>query len=221
MKSSVLFAPRSDWAPPMDERTRALVELSTALASGTRGAWRSAMSTALERALPIEVEETILQSYLFLGYPLALQALAVLRELLPESASTEERMEIDTWRERGAAVCATVYGGQYDKLRANVQRLHPDVEQWMLTEGYGKVLARPGLDLKTRELCIIALLAAQDAQQQLHSHLRGALNAGASLAEVEDAVTTACVALPRERAQQARALWGEVRGRWLGRGAGA
>ena len=202
----------------MDELTRALVELSTALASGTRGAWRGAMVQALAQASPLEVEETILQSYLFLGYPIALQALGVFRDLVPEPAQTDSDGDLSQWQKRGALVCATVYGGQYEKLRTNIMRLHPDAERWMLTEGYGKVLARPGLDLKTRELCIIALLAAQDAQRQLHSHLRGALNAGASLAEVEEAVAAACIALPRERAQAARVLWTEVRGRWGSRG---
>lgn len=202
----------------MDERTRALVELSTALASGTRGAWRGGMVQALAQASAQEVEETILQSYLFLGYPTALQALGIFRELVPQPASIEASSDPAAWQERGARVCATVYGGQYEKLRANIVQLHPDAEQWMLSEGYGKVLARPGLDLKTRELCIVALLAAQDAQQQLHSHLRGALNAGASLAEVEETVTAACVALPRERAQAARAVWTEVRGRWTSKG---
>jgi 4-carboxymuconolactone decarboxylase len=52
-----------------------------------------------------------------------------------------------------------------------------------MIEGYGKVL-RSALDLKTRELCIIALLASQDAPHQLHSHLRGALT-GATTAEVD------------------------------------
>jgi 4-carboxymuconolactone decarboxylase len=83
----------------------------------------------------------------------------------------------------------------------------------MLTEGYGKVLARPGLDLKTRELCIIALLASQDAPHQLHSHLRGALNAGATTAEVDAAVVTVLRSLAPAHADVARQLWNEIRSR--------
>ena len=49
----------------------------------------------------------------------------------------------------------------------------------MLAEGYGKVLGRPGLALEVRELCIVAILAGQDAAPQLYAHLRGALNVGA------------------------------------------
>jgi 4-carboxymuconolactone decarboxylase len=54
----------------------------------------------------------------------------------------------------------------------------------MISDGYGKVLSRPGLDLKTRELCIVAACAAAGQQRQLHSHLHGALNSGATPDEV-------------------------------------
>jgi 4-carboxymuconolactone decarboxylase len=47
------------------------------------------------------------------------------------------------WRARGQEVCRAVYGGQYPRLRENVRDLHPDMERWMVEEGYGKVLGRP------------------------------------------------------------------------------
>src|SRR5262245_719720 len=197
----------------MDDRVRALVTLSSSLASGSRGEWREHLTRALDACSPTEIEETILQSYLFLGYPIALQALSLWRDVLPEPASVESSITAKTARTRGEKVCATVYGGQYRRLRTNVLRLHPDVEQWMLTEGYGKVLGRPGLDLKTRELCVIGLLAAQDAPHQLYSHLRGALNAGASVAEVDEVVMAVVRSLPSERAQKARQMWSELRSR--------
>jgi 4-carboxymuconolactone decarboxylase len=62
----------------------------------------------------------------------------------------------------------------------------------MLEEGYGKVLSRPHMDLKVRELCIIGVLVGLDAPQQLYSHLRGALNVGATPEEVELTVDIAC-----------------------------
>jgi 4-carboxymuconolactone decarboxylase len=55
----------------------------------------------------------------------------------------------------------------------------------MVTEGYGRVLSRPGLDAARRELCTIAQIAALGAERQLHSHLRGAVNAGAAPEVVE------------------------------------
>jgi 4-carboxymuconolactone decarboxylase len=76
----------------------------------------------------------------------------------------------------------------YERLRANIRALHPALDAWMITDGYGKVLSREGLDLRSRELCIVAACAASGQQRQLHSHLHGALNAGASPAQVNSAL---------------------------------
>jgi len=81
----------------------------------------------------------------------------------------------------------------------------------MVSGGYGRVIGRPGLDLATRELCIAALLAVWNVPRQLHSHLRGALNAGASVAEVDEAVEVACGYVAAGAAERVRALWGEIR----------
>ena len=142
-----------------------------------------------------------------------MQALAVWREVVDQPASVEAALDPQAWRARGEEVCAAVYGGQYDRLRENVVHLHPDVERWMLLEGYGKIIGRPGLDLKTRELCIIALLASQEAPHQLFSHLRGALQTGSTVGEVDDVVMSVVRSLPTDRAQQARQLWAELRAR--------
>ena len=165
-----------------------------------------------ERGLeePIQVEEVILQSYLFLGYPTALNAFALWRGISGIEAKEGVPDDWTGWGERGDAVCRTVYGGQYDGLRRNVRALHPDMERWMVVEGYGKVLGRPGLDLATRELCIAALLAVLDTPRQLYSHLRGALSAGATPKEVEEALTLACNHLhPEDRAGR-WAVWDRV-----------
>jgi len=77
-----------------------------------------------------------------------------------------------------------VYGDHYQKLRRNIRKLHPALDEWMIVDGYGKVLSRPGVDLRTRELCVVAACAVSGQQRQLHSHFHGALNAGASAGEV-------------------------------------
>ncbi|MEW5994266.1 MAG: carboxymuconolactone decarboxylase family protein, partial [Candidatus Zixiibacteriota bacterium] len=47
-------------------------------------------------------------------------------------------------------------------------------------EGYGKVLSRPGLGIIDRELAIVSCLVIDRREKQLHSHIRGAANVGAS-----------------------------------------
>jgi 4-carboxymuconolactone decarboxylase len=193
----------------MDDGVRALIRLSASLAAGEPAAFRAALAGAAAVADPLAVEEALLQSYLFLGYPAALRALGEWRALTGRAAAPARRDDAE-WERRGAATCATVYGGQYPRLRDNIAALHPDMERWMIVEGYGKVLSRPGLDLAARELCVVALLAPQDAAPQLYSHLRGALNAGAATTDVDEAVRIIDPLLPTARRHQLQAQWSAV-----------
>ena len=157
---------------------------------------RAVMSEAIDQVDPVAVEEIILQSYLFAGFPRTLNAARAWRIVSeqPSPASDDEASvdDLALWRSRGEETCAVVYGDSYEKLRRNIRELHPALDEWMIVDGYGKVLGRPGVGLKTRELCVVAACAVSGQQRQLHSHLHGALNAGASaseLAAVLDALT--------------------------------
>lgn len=189
----------------------ALLRLAASLGTRDDGLIHAAMEGARDAAEATAVEEVLLQSHLFVGFPDALNALGLWRQVsaLPAPASAGE--DAETWQARGERVCAQVYGANYEKLRLNVRGLHPDVDGWMVAGGYGRVIGRPGLDLATRELCIAALLAVWNVPRQLHSHLRGSLNAGATAEQVEEAVETACGYLGDERADEVRALWAAIR----------
>jgi 4-carboxymuconolactone decarboxylase len=194
----------------MDDAARTLIRLSAAVAMGSTDVLDRELAAAAALVNSDAVEEALLQSYLFLGYPAALRALAAWRTLSGVAAPDTPTVDEADWAARGAATCERVYGGQYAALRSNIAALHPDMERWMITEGYGKVLSRPGLGLALRELCIVALLAPQDAAPQLYSHLRGALNAGASAADVAEAVSLLETLLERSRADQLTAQWAAV-----------
>ena len=199
---------------------RALIALSAALGTRDGGVIRRAMEDAARGADATAAEEAILQAHLFVGFPDALNALGVWREVSGRRAPASLGEDAAGWTARGEEVCERVYGANYLKLRENVRALHPDVDDWMVTGGYGRVIGRPGLDLPTRELCIAALLAVWNVPRQLHSHLRGALNAGASVAEVDGAVEIACGFVDGARAEGIRGLWGEIRSKAGGAGTG-
>jgi 4-carboxymuconolactone decarboxylase len=74
-------------------------------------------------------------------------------------------------------------------------------------------LGRPGLDLRTRELCAIAACAALRQEPQLHSHLHGALHVGAAESDVEAALAEVLPLLDPEDGARARRLWSRVRRR--------
>lgn len=174
--------------PGLDARHVALVRLAAAIAAAGEAAVRAAFVHALH-AVPGEwVEEVILQSYLFAGFPRALNAAREWRRLsgraAPASDAGERFADAAAWHAAGEATCRVVYGATYERLRHNIRALHPALDAWMIVEGYGKVLSRPQLDLRRRELCIVAACAAAGQDRQLHAHLRGALNAGAPADQV-------------------------------------
>lgn len=194
--------------------TRALAELSAVLPAGRPSEIERALTRAAEVARPGTVDEILLQAYLFVGFPTVLNAMTAWRAVCGTPAVEEESFgDLDRWRERGESLCARVYGSAYQRLRRNVERLHPALDRWMVEEGYGKVLSRSGTDEVTRELCIIALLVAANHGRQLHSHLLGALNVGAAPESVEEALE---VGLSRIRdaaaAEKLTAVWQRVKG---------
>ena len=172
----------------LEPSLRHLVRIAGAIAGSPEGQVRAVMSDALDSVDPIAVEEIILQSYLFAGFPRALNAARAWRAASERPAPADDPesaiANLDMWRELGERTCKIVYGDSFDRLRENVRQLHPALDDWMIVDGYGKVLSRPGVDLRTRELCIVAACAVAGQQRQLHSHLHGALNAGSSPGEV-------------------------------------
>ena len=184
-----------------------------ALATRDSATIRGAMAAALDVCAPDEVEEVILQSYLFLGYPAALTAFGLWRELSGRPAPPRREDDRESWRSRGDRVCRTVYGRQFEALRRNVAALHAELGDWMVEEGYGKVLGREGLALPARELCIVGLLAVLHAPDQLHSHLRGALAVGVAPEVVEAVLREVDPYLMPEAHEASWARWREVIGR--------
>lgn len=53
-------------------------------------------------------------------------------------------------------------------------------------QAWGSTWLRGGLSLKERSLCTVAMLAALGHTNELKGHLRGALNNGATLAELRE-----------------------------------
>jgi 4-carboxymuconolactone decarboxylase len=172
----------------LDADTRLLVRLSAAIAGAGELVTRRVIDEIAGAVAPELVDEVILQSYLFAGFPRTLNAARMWRSAsgvpAPPADDTASQGHGADWEKRGEETCALVYGEFYEPLRRNVRQLHPALEGWMITDGYGKVLSRPGLDLKRRELCVVAACAAAGQQRQLHSHLHGALNCGATADDV-------------------------------------
>lgn len=198
----------------LDAATSALVALATAIALGDEALVEQHCRTCMAEGAPDTwVDELLLQSTLMVGWPRALIASAICRRVLGPAHGLEDGADysrLPEWQERGEAVCRTIYGDNYQRLRSNIQALHPALDAWMVTEGYGRTLGRPGLDMARRELTIVAQVAVQGAERQLHSHLRGALHAGTAPEVVDSALAIVRPSLdPRARAVL-NAVWERV-----------
>jgi len=179
-----------DAALPIAEER--LVALSSAIAGGGAVDVAAGAEEALRSgASPAALYETLLQSYLFVGFPRAIEALFAARPvlerrgaLLPASA----RFDIDGWLRDGESLCRRVYGKNYEKLLETMRGLSPDLAGWMILEGYGKTLSRPGLSASVREYCVVAILTTTRMWRQLRSHAIGAINVGGTRARVRQSI---------------------------------
>jgi 4-carboxymuconolactone decarboxylase len=195
----------------LDDATRSLVRLSAALASSDEAGVRAELQQAAKTTSHEWIEELLLQTYLFAGFPRALNGMREWRRVVAAPASGEVASDYVLFKERGERTCAMVYGSMYERLRRNIRDLHPVLDEWMIVEGYGKVLSRPGLDLGRRELCIVAACAATGQDRQLQSHLHGARNVGVAESVVTAVLESLRGVISDKRLSRATRLWDRIR----------
>lgn len=153
-----------------------------------------------------EVYEALLQIYLFAGFPAAIESLAVLHTIVKAKTDSDslEAYDVEQFRERGKMLCKTIYTNVYDKMRSRLGKISPELDEWMIIEGYGKTLSREGLPPKTRELITAASLIVLGWENQLFSHVRGAIAVGATSREcfeLLEVVRTLCSAQQLEKSK--------------------
>jgi 4-carboxymuconolactone decarboxylase len=157
------------------------------------------------------LRETALQLFLLAGFQASLEAMFQIRDVLgislPFSGDEPQMRDVSALQARGRELQAKVYRENTDRLRANLHHTSPELAEWTVSVGYGLVLSRSGLMPHWRELLEVALLAAQGFPRQLHSHLRGAINLGASISEVELALKVAETLSEPEQSASAWQVW--------------
>lgn len=184
-------------APPpltrLDDRDRRLLRLVLCVQRGRFEELAPLVEAAPAGEPDRAWREALLQTQLFAGIPRVVEAFARLERLGGTGAleDDERSPEADPGeaarRARGAALFARIYGANADAVRASLQGFHPLLAGWIEGHAYGRVLARPGLDLARRELLAIVCLCALDQERQLASHVRGALAVGVERAALQEA----------------------------------
>lgn len=93
---------------------------------------------------------------------------------------------VDTERyERGLTLLTRIDGSGGEAVLRELEAISPDFARYLVEFPFGDIHARPGLDLKSRELITVgALTALGNARPQLLVHLAAALNVGCSREEL-------------------------------------
>lgn len=90
-----------------------------------------------------------------------------------------------------------------DKALSSDDQFTQQMQQYINEHAWGSTWQRSGIDLKTRSLITVAMLAAMKAPQELKGHVRGALNNGATTNDVLEVILHSAVYCGTPTAQEA------------------
>ena len=90
--------------------------------------------------------------------------------------------------DNGLAVRKQVMGvAHVERAMSQVTKFTAPLQDWINEHAWGSTWQREGtLDKKTRSLVTIAFLIAQKSPTELKGHIRGAINNGASVSEIQE-----------------------------------
>jgi 4-carboxymuconolactone decarboxylase len=82
-----------------------------------------------------------------------------------------------------------VYGEAGENVTKNLKDISPEFARYIIEFPFGEIYSRSGLDLKSREIAIVASLVTMgNASSQLKVHINGALNVGCSRTEIIEVI---------------------------------
>jgi 4-carboxymuconolactone decarboxylase len=91
--------------------------------------------------------------------------------------------------DRGWEKLKEVDGESGERVIESLKDIAPDFARLLIEFPFGDIYSRPGLDLKSREIAVVAALTALgNASPQLEVHLHGALNVGCSRQEIVEVI---------------------------------
>jgi 4-carboxymuconolactone decarboxylase len=91
--------------------------------------------------------------------------------------------------QRGWEKLKEVDGEAGERVVDSLKDISPDFARLLIEFPFGDIYSRPGLDLRSREIAVVAALTALgNAVSQLKVHIHGALNVGCTRQEVVEVI---------------------------------
>jgi len=91
---------------------------------------------------------------------------------------------------QGEAILNKIHGAHTgEAIVSALGDICPDLADMTIEWGFGEIVSRSGIDLKTRQLVTVAsCVTLGHAQPQLRAHIEGALNVGATKEEIVEVI---------------------------------
>ncbi|WP_371868121.1 carboxymuconolactone decarboxylase family protein [Pseudoduganella rivuli] len=91
--------------------------------------------------------------------------------------------------QRGLEKLREIDGAAGERVLASLEDIAPDFGRYLIEFPFGDIYSRPGLDLRSREIAVVAALTAMgNAAPQLKVHIHAALNVGVTRTEVIETI---------------------------------
>lgn len=89
--------------------------------------------------------------------------------------------------QQGMKIRRAVLGDEHvDRAEANKNPFDTDFQRFITESAWGSVWSRPGLDIKTRHLVTLAVIAALGKEHELAMHIRATKNTGVTPGELKE-----------------------------------
>ena len=171
----------------LDNKTREMITVTSLTVQQTLPQLKAHINALLNTgATPLEVREIIYQCAPFIGFPKTLNAIEIMNQVfiekginlpLENAATTDEKNRYHL----GKNIQKPIYGDEIEQALNSVpNEMGKDVSKLLTEVCFGDFYTRKGLDIKTRELLVIAILTTTGNTDTLKKHIQGNLKVGNS-----------------------------------------
>lgn len=91
--------------------------------------------------------------------------------------------------QRGLEKLREIDGEAGERVLRSLEDIAPDFARYLIEFPFGDIYSRPGLDLKSREIAVVAALTALgNVTPQLKVHIQAAINVGVGRTEIVETI---------------------------------
>jgi 4-carboxymuconolactone decarboxylase len=143
---------------------------------------------------PRELVEILFVAAAVLGFPAAIDAIGVVRNVFKDKKISFEALapigDDGTARyQRGLAALTALTNGDAERATKSLQAVSPELARWTVEFAYGDLLSREGLDARAKQIAIISMLATVgNREESLRFNIEAALNRGVKREEIVEAL---------------------------------